>query len=160
MTHLSKKHRKFEFLYIISKYAKILFRSFSRCLSKLRGAAGYSSRCTQSLIYTRSVFRRRDNHISQAITCLCISIIPWRRSPRILARIPRIFYALCSAALARVCTLRTLSQIRELRPAAVTAGCRRRERRRERQWGLGAQRTTLISLIELSTRDCCNYDYL
>lgn len=32
MTHLSKKHRKFEFLHIISKYAKILFRSFSRCL--------------------------------------------------------------------------------------------------------------------------------
>lgn len=43
---------------------------------------------------TRSVFRRRDNHISQAITCLCISIIPWApHSPVTLARRPcAIFY--------------------------------------------------------------------
>lgn len=44
------------------------------------------------------VSRRRDNHINRAITCLCISIIPWRRGPGILARIRGIFYALCPAA--------------------------------------------------------------
>lgn len=116
----------------------------------------------------RSVFRRRDNHISPAITCLCISIIPWRRSPRILARIPRIFYALCSAALARARARARAPSGPFARPkrtptvAAVAAGCRCREREKAREilWGLGAQRTTLISLIELSTRDCCNYDYL
>lgn len=102
-------------------------------------------RCNQSLFRVRSAFRRRDNHISRAITCLCISIIPWRRSPGILARIPRIFYC---------CALPS----GPTRPRTPT-GCRcAAERGGARDGGL--QRTTLISLIELSTRDCCNYDYL
>jgi len=106
-----------------------------------------------SLSLSLSAFRRRDNHISRAITCLCISIIPWRRSPGILARIPRIFYALAYPQDQPDPELRARARAR------ARESEKEREREREREDGR-AQRTALISLIELGTRDCCNYDYL
>lgn len=135
---------------MLAKYAKILsfIFVFSIIIERARRRASCRRCCNQSLFRVRSAFRRRDNHISRAITCLCISIIPWRRSPGDPGQGTAYILLLCSA-------LRT-NQTRT--PNRLPLRCREREREEARETGL--QRTTLISLIELSTRDCCNYDYL
>lgn len=102
---------------------KLTLRQNTEKYSGRRSSAARSSRASlhPRPFSARSAFRRRDNHISRAITCLCISIIPWRRSPGILARIPRIFYSLCPAARARSRTLRTSQTPADCRCAGCAA---------------------------------------
>lgn len=110
----------------------------------------------------RSTSRRRDNHINRAITCLCISIIPWRcvdpgQDTGYILRVLSCSLFLClthTQTHTRASrTSRNLELSSRLPGGELKLGQKGESREK-------LQRTTLISLIELSTRDCCNYDYL
>lgn len=110
----------------------------------------------------RSTSRRRDNHINRAITCLCISIIPWRcvdpgQDTGYILRVLSCSLFLCLTHTQTHThasrTSRNLELSSRLPGGELKLGQKGESREK-------LQRTTLISLIELSTRDCCNYDYL